>query len=107
MVKMGFMLAYERAECRSCRWFREKLPFEERLKVPPNLDAVGKCKRNGNIIKMGAQKTQSFSSGMNGQSLSICMDIWDVPMTYEPCVGRGETGDNSPCLNETHGMGET
>jgi hypothetical protein len=50
MVKMGFVLVYERAECRSCRWFREKLPFEERLKVPPNLDAVGKCKRKGNII---------------------------------------------------------
>jgi hypothetical protein len=50
VVKMGFVLVYERLECRSCRWFREGLPFEERLKVPPNLDAVGKCKRKGNII---------------------------------------------------------
>jgi hypothetical protein len=47
MVKMGFMLVYERAECRSCRWLREKLPFEERLKVPPNLDAVGKVQAEG------------------------------------------------------------
>jgi len=47
MVKMGFVLVYERAECRSCRWFAERLSMEERLRLPPsaNVEAVGKCKR--------------------------------------------------------------
>jgi hypothetical protein len=52
MVKMGFVLVYERAECRSCRWFTERLSMEERLRLPPsaNAEAVGKCKRRMSIV---------------------------------------------------------
>jgi len=49
---MGFVLIYERAECRSCRWFTERLSVEEKLRLPPsiNVEAVGKCKRKIDIV---------------------------------------------------------
>ena len=49
---MGFVLIYERAECRSCRWFTGRLSMEEKLRLPPsaNAEAVGKCKRKLNIV---------------------------------------------------------
>jgi hypothetical protein len=52
MVKMGFVLVYERAECRSCRWFTGRLSMEERLRLPPsaNVEAIGRCKHKIVII---------------------------------------------------------
>jgi len=54
---------------------------------------------------MGAQKTQSSSSGMNGQSLnsSVLKKPWGCSRAERSPDMRYE---HSPCLNERHGMGE-
>jgi len=47
---MGFVLIYERAECRNCVQFNGKLSREERLRLPPDIAAVGKCEHKKNIL---------------------------------------------------------
>ena len=50
MMGMGFVLIYERAECRKCAQFNGKLSRVERLRLPPGITAVGKCEHKKSIL---------------------------------------------------------
>jgi len=59
------------------------------------------------FIKMGAQKAQSFSSGMNGQKFKCKILQYRISLKSDvPSPGGWPHNKYSPCVNEMHGMGE-
>jgi hypothetical protein len=69
VVEMSLVLVYERVECRRCRWFSRKLSREEKLRLPLDVDAVGRCRRERNILVKnsgGASKRCSKAESKRG-----------------------------------------